>query len=116
MDLKEESLLISYGNGENYIELFQTKKSDYDYHQMIQWFASADSKGVDKEFERVEDYVISMDSSLKKQGVWDVVILPSQDLSGNNIQYNELNYYHVQSNVNNEEELKKFIKSLKKIN
>ncbi|MEJ8548553.1 hypothetical protein [Brevibacillus borstelensis] len=113
LDLKEESLLISYVNGDKYIEVLQVKRSGYDYHQMIQWYASKDNtEKIDNQFEIVGNYVISIDDLLKKQGVLDVVLLPKQHLD-NNVKYDELNYYHVQTNFNKEDELKSFIESLK---
>lgn len=111
LDLNEGSLLISYVNSDTYIELLQMKKSTYDYHPMIEWYANkGNSQKSDDRFEIVGNYVVDMDNSLNKQGVWEAVFLPKQDLDSQT-KYNELRYYHLQSN-SNEEKRKTFMESL----
>ncbi|MEJ8545300.1 hypothetical protein [Brevibacillus borstelensis] len=116
LDLTEESLFISYMNHDKYMELLQVKKPKYDYHPMIEWYANKDNrKKSDDRFEIVGNYVVGIDDSSNKQGVLEAVFLPKQDLD-NQASYNELRYYHLQTNSNEEADWKTFIENLSPVN
>ncbi|MFM1650543.1 hypothetical protein ACI7RC_00415 [Brevibacillus sp. B_LB10_24] len=115
--IEENSLFVSFGSGDHYMEITQRKRSKYNYHHMIEMNASDAANKADPakdpaiEYRIIGNFVGEIDKTIKKQGIFSYTFLPSQILD-QTVNVGDLHYYHIQSNLG-EDEITQVIESLR---